>query len=66
MGVGTYVASDPTGLTAVPGVWVAGNVADPMAQVVGAAAAGTVAAAAINADLVSDDVRLAVAATIGA
>jgi thioredoxin reductase len=61
-GIGTYVASDRTGLTAVPGVWVAGNVADPMLQVVGAAAGGTLAATAINADLVADDVRLAVAA----
>jgi thioredoxin reductase len=62
LGIGTYVASDRTGLTSVPGVWVAGNVADPMLQVVGAAAAGTLAATAINADLVTDDVRLAVAA----
>ena len=26
--IGSYVAADPTGATAVPGVWVAGNVAD--------------------------------------
>ena len=52
MGIGTYVPSvDPTGRTAVPGVWVAGNVADPMAQVISAAAAGLTAGAAINADL---------------
>ena len=56
MGIGTYVPSDATGLTAVPGVWVAGNVADPRAQVVGAAAAGALAATAINADLVAEDV----------
>lgn len=62
LGVGTYVACDRTGLTSVPGVWVAGNVADPMLQVVGSAAAGTLAATAINADLVAEDVRLAVAA----
>ncbi|MDQ3897406.1 MAG: NAD(P)/FAD-dependent oxidoreductase [Actinomycetota bacterium] len=65
LGVGTYVASDPTGLTGVPGVWVAGNVADPMSQVIGAAASGTVAAAAINADLVLEDVRRAVTARAG-
>ena len=27
--IGTYVAADPTGATAVPGVWVAGNVRRP-------------------------------------
>ena len=53
--VGSQVPADPTGLTAVPGVWVAGNVADVLAQVVGAAAAGLQAAAALNADLVSED-----------
>lgn len=31
---------DTTGLTSVPGAWAVGNVADTMAQVVGAAAAG--------------------------
>ncbi|MCM4080348.1 NAD(P)/FAD-dependent oxidoreductase [Paractinoplanes hotanensis] len=52
MGIGTYVpATDPTGRTAVDGVWVAGNVADPMAQVISAAAAGLTAGAMINADL---------------
>jgi thioredoxin reductase len=51
-GMGTHVpAVDPTGRTAVPGVWVAGNVTDPMAQVVSAAAAGLAAGAAINLDL---------------
>ncbi len=58
--MGTYVAADPTGLTAAPGVWVAGNVADPVAQVIGAAAAGLRAGAAINADLIAEDTRLAV------
>jgi thioredoxin reductase len=51
--VGTYIAADPMGQTAVPGVWVAGNVADPMAQVIVAAGAGLKAAAAINMDLLS-------------
>jgi thioredoxin reductase len=62
MGVGTYVPSDATGLTAVPGVWVAGNVADPMAQVLASAAGAAMAAGAINADLIAEEVRLAVAA----
>jgi len=59
--VGTYVASDPTGQTDVAGVWVAGNVANPMEQVIGSAAAGLRAGAAINFDLVTEDARAAVA-----
>ena len=42
------------------GVWAAGNVVDPRAQVITAAGAGSAAAIAINADLVDDDVRNAV------
>jgi thioredoxin reductase len=49
--VATYVPADPMGKTDVPGVWVAGNVAEPMAQVIVAAGAGLKAAAAINMDL---------------
>ncbi|SNR68629.1 FAD-dependent oxidoreductase [Blastococcus mobilis] len=60
--VGSYVPSEPTGATAVPGVWVAGNVADLQAQVITSAAAGLNAAAQINADLIAEDTRLAVAA----
>jgi thioredoxin reductase len=56
----TRVASDPTGATGVPGVYVAGNITDPQAQVVTAAGAGLMAGAAINADLVMQDARLAV------
>ena len=61
-GVGEHVAADPTGRTEVPGVWVAGNVTDLSAQVGAAAAAGALAAAQINADLVAEDTRAAVAA----
>ncbi|RZS33962.1 thioredoxin reductase (NADPH) [Herbihabitans rhizosphaerae] len=57
---GSYVASDETGRTSVPGVWVAGNVTDPSAQVITAAAGGAKAAAMINADLVGEDTRNAV------
>jgi thioredoxin reductase len=46
---------DPRGLTSVPGVWAAGNVVDPRAQVIMAAGAGSAAAIAINADLVLED-----------
>jgi thioredoxin reductase len=58
--MGEFIAGDATGLTAVPGVWVAGNVADIMAQVLSSAAAGAAAAAAINMDLVTEDVERAV------
>ena len=60
--MGSAVAADPTGATAVPGVWVAGNVSDMSAQVVVSAAAGMRAGAMINADLVAEDTRRAVAA----
>jgi thioredoxin reductase len=59
--VGSAVPADPTGKTAGPGVWVAGNVADLSAQVVVSAAAGMRAGAMINADLVAEEARLAVA-----
>ena len=52
-GAGEYLPCEPNGRTEVPGVWVAGNVTDPAAQVGSAAAAG--AAAAINADLVAQE-----------
>jgi thioredoxin reductase len=58
--IGSYVAGDPMGATAVPGVWVAGNVADLTATVIVAAAAGLKAAGAINADLIGEDTRTAV------
>ena len=51
--------ADATGRTTVPGVWVAGNVANPRAQVITAAGEGSSAAIAINNDLVDDDVRRA-------
>jgi thioredoxin reductase (NADPH) len=60
--VGSSIAADRTGATAVPGVWVAGNVADMMAQVILSAGAGLTAGAAINANLVAEDTRKAVAA----
>lgn len=60
MGIGEFIPADPSGLTDVPGVWVAGNVADLSATVIGAAAQGVAAAAAINADLVAEDTRRAV------
>jgi thioredoxin reductase len=58
--IGSQVPADPTGATAVPGVWVAGNVAHVLAQVVTAAATGLNAAVSINADLLGEDIRTAV------
>ena len=55
-----WVAVDSTGRTSVPGVWAAGNIVDPRAQVITAAGAGSAAAIALNADLVADDVYHAV------
>ena len=60
--VGSAVPADPTGATAVPGVFVAGNVTDLRAQVISSAAAGLNTAAMLNADLIAEDVQLAVAA----
>jgi thioredoxin reductase len=57
-----FPVTDRTGLTSVPGVWAAGNAADPRAQVITAAGQGSAAAIAINNDLVEDDVDLAVKA----
>ena len=54
-----FVTVDATGRTSAPGVWAAGNVVDPRAQVITSAGAGSAAAIAINADLVLDDVELA-------
>jgi thioredoxin reductase len=55
-----WVTTDPTGRTSVAGVWAAGNVVDPRAQVITAAGSGSAAAIALNADLVEEDVRNAV------
>ncbi|GAA1575281.1 NAD(P)/FAD-dependent oxidoreductase [Kribbella sancticallisti] len=58
--IGTAIDSDPTGKTEVPGVWVAGNVTDPMSQVITSAAAGLAAGAMLNADLLAEDTQQAV------
>lgn len=58
-GAGMHVPADPTGRTDVPGVWVAGNLTDPSAQVITAAAQGGRAGAAVNADLVVEETALA-------
>ena len=50
--------ADPSGATSVPGVWVAGNLANIQAQVI-TSAAGLTAGAAINADLAAEDAKRA-------
>jgi thioredoxin reductase len=55
-----WVHTDATGRTSVPGVWAAGNVRNPRAQVITAAGEGSAAAIALNADLVDEDVHQAV------
>lgn len=59
-GMGETVPADAFGRTAVPGIWVAGNVTDLAAQVGAAAAAGAMAGAQINADLVMAETQAAV------
>jgi thioredoxin reductase len=56
-----WVVHDPAGRTTVAGVWVAGNAADARAQVISAAGEGSAAAIALNADLVDEDVKCALA-----
>jgi thioredoxin reductase len=53
--VATRLDADPFGRTAVPGVWAAGSVVEPMAQLMASAASGLMAGAQINADLVEAD-----------
>lgn len=55
-----WVTTDISGRTSVAGVWVAGNVSNPRAQVITAASEGSAAAIAMNADLVDEDVSNAV------
>jgi thioredoxin reductase len=59
-GAGEHIPGDATGRTDVPGVWVAGNVTDISAQVGASAAAGALAGAHINADLVMEETAAAV------
>jgi thioredoxin reductase len=53
---GGIVRVDAEGRTTVPGVWAAGNAANPRAQVITAAGEGSAVAIAINTQLVAEDV----------
>lgn len=61
--MGPWTASDPTGLTSVPGLYVAGNSATAHLLVIAAAASGLTAATVINADLTTTETQEAVAAS---
>ncbi len=56
-GLGVHLPVDASGRADAPGVWAAGNVADLSAQVGTSAAAGAMAGAQINADLVMEEAR---------
>lgn len=51
--LGTYISVNEMGATEVAGIYAAGNVCNLGAMVMAAAASGTIAGAAINADLIS-------------
>jgi thioredoxin reductase len=59
---GRVFASGPDGTTEVPGVWVAGNATDPVAQVGASAAAGALAGIDINKKLAIADTDAALQA----
>jgi thioredoxin reductase len=56
---GGLVRADADGRTSVPGVWAAGNAANPRAQVITAAGEGSAVAIAINTELVESAVEAA-------
>jgi thioredoxin reductase len=64
-GAGQFIETDPTGATAVTGVYAGGNVSNLMAQVITAAAEGVMAGARINADLIEEETRWAVEGHFG-
>jgi thioredoxin reductase len=57
-----FVTVDATGMTSVPGLWAAGNVVNPAAVVPAAMGAGAMAGAAINGDLILEEIETAVSA----
>ncbi|MEU8455584.1 NAD(P)/FAD-dependent oxidoreductase [Streptomyces griseoaurantiacus] len=61
--VGACPVVDETGRTTVPGVWAAGNATLVAQQVVNAASTGYTAAAAVNAELVFEDIDARVGVT---
>lgn len=60
MGIGQFVQADAFGKSDIPGLWVAGSVADPRQQVIMAAANGLAVGAAVNGELITEETRAAV------
>lgn len=58
---GRPIATDPQGRTAHPRVWIAGNIAQPYANVPLSLGQGSMAGAGVNMVLVEDDIRTALA-----
>ena len=54
-GMGVVIPADAVGRTPIAGVWAAGNASDAGAMVGASAAAGTMAGAALNMDLLTED-----------
>lgn len=59
-GLGRYIPVDDANQTEVPGLWLAGSIANPMAQVIMAAADGLGVAMRVNADLIQEECSHAV------
>jgi thioredoxin reductase/SAM-dependent methyltransferase len=57
--LGDFIETDPTGATAVPGLFAAGNVTDPSLQVLPAAADGSRVGAMIAFSLADEDIQIA-------
>ena len=58
-GLGDVVETDPTGATAITGLYAAGNITDPSQQVLSAAADGSRVGAIISFSLADEDMRAA-------
>ncbi|RNE49803.1 NAD(P)/FAD-dependent oxidoreductase [Corynebacterium alimapuense] len=54
-GIGRYVPVDDGGQTEISGLWLAGNIVNPMAQVIMAAADGLGVGTRVNADLMQEE-----------
>ncbi|ROQ15750.1 thioredoxin reductase [Rathayibacter sp. PhB93] len=64
-GAARHLTVDPMGRTTAPRVFAAGSLVEPMSQVMAAAADGLRVAAAINFDLIEEEIAAAVRATRG-
>lgn len=63
--MGRHIQTDATGQTELAGVWVAGNAGESSAMIAVATASGLTAGARLNADLVQEDIRLALEGMVG-